>query len=966
MNAIARRLVGVLALILLAGLLAGMPVLLWWVTKPFVPAGLPSWDSVVTGLFSRDDGSLIAIALIAAAWVAWAYLAIALLIEIWAAIRRVPAPRLPGFSIPQGAAKRLVGAALLAFIAAPAAMGVAHADTTAPTTSTQVAVAATQTAPTTPQTADPSADAQREVVEHTVTSSDTLISLAKRYLGDGDRYLEIFKANRGMVQSNGARLTNPDLIVDGTVLKITLDTHVAPPAPTIVEPTHSETTPPAVEDDHQPAAPTATPAERTKTPATSTGNQERREPTQTSTPTSAQTATQTTQNRAVIQASSDTDDAEAEAGIRTSYGLGALAAVGVVSLIGTRRFMQRRTRARGAAFAMPEGATAKVEQELRATQNPLAIEEVDLALRSLALHCRETGTALPEIRVARLTAAAFEIYTMEPERLPEPWVGAADGMMWSFQVDSIDDLDRDALREISAPFPALVCLGQDVEDAHVLVDLETVTEMNVDGPQDEAEQVLAALAIELATSHWADDLTVTLVGAFPEMEDVLQTGRIRYLPTPARLFEELQRRAAEDRLLMEYDGVSDPHAARVTAVAPSSWYPEIILLTQPVTATQAQQLDQLLTELPRVAIASVAIGDRQGEWSIVLDGEAAVLEPIGLSITPQRITSDAYGKVLEIVDITVNGQAIANEANPDAVATLVDDAAAYLADMTKAEADEAPRTPQSATNQEEEEPEPRDVVELGPRAGTPFLRVLGPVELVGAEGPVEPNRAARLTEYLAYLLLTEGPITGRGIDDAVWPNRKNEDNSATRNPVTARLRKWLGTTSEGELRLNLNTFEVVDVDTDWHQFSTATQGDLTQLPDEQLSQALSLVRGAPFRNVAVRNLYYAWAEPIQQKMISRILDVCYEQASRQLKAEEWQAAEVTLATGIDIEPGDEQLWRMRILAARARHNQTAVDEAIARLNAQLEAFDVPPESETIEFLRRLDDGGTVADLMEMI
>ena len=56
----------------------------------------------------------------------------------------------------------------------------------------------------------------------------------------------------------------------------------------------------------------------------------------------------------------------------------------------------------------------------------------------------------------------------------------------------------------------------------------------------------------------------------------------------------------------------------------------------------------------------------------------------------------------------------------------------------------------------------------------------------------------------------------------------------------------------------------------------------------------------------------------------------------------------------------------RLGLAYARHNKPAMEEATARLFAQLEAFDVAPEPQTTEFLRCLDDGADVTDLMEKI
>ena len=48
---------------------------------------------------------------------------------------------------------------------------------------------------------------------HTVVAGETRSKLAKEYLGDAGRYLEIFNANKDT-------LTNPDLIKVGQRLKI--------------------------------------------------------------------------------------------------------------------------------------------------------------------------------------------------------------------------------------------------------------------------------------------------------------------------------------------------------------------------------------------------------------------------------------------------------------------------------------------------------------------------------------------------------------------------------------------------------------------------------------------------------------------------------------------------------------------------------------------------------------------------
>ena len=50
MNGIIRRLAGALAILLLAALLAGVPLLLWQLSLPVLPQGVPSWNQITGAL----------------------------------------------------------------------------------------------------------------------------------------------------------------------------------------------------------------------------------------------------------------------------------------------------------------------------------------------------------------------------------------------------------------------------------------------------------------------------------------------------------------------------------------------------------------------------------------------------------------------------------------------------------------------------------------------------------------------------------------------------------------------------------------------------------------------------------------------------------------------------------------------------------------------------------------------------
>lgn len=999
------KLVGLFSVLGIVVLLVGVPLFLTLVAQPYLPSSLPTANQVMQALTSPDNGTVVVVLLWVVAWAAWAYLAIAILVELWAALRRVPAPRLPGFGLPQGIAKSLVAGALLLAVSTP---GLASAaPNPSPVDTKPAAPAATATiAPETRSAESSSASAQQQTfINHTVGPRDTLSGLAKKYLGDADRYPEIFEVNKGMVQSNGRRLTNPDLIVDGTVLRI--PQYAATPSSTLPASTAStakeDTTTASVSDlraaveKQEPAASTATnqkdvehkaPKRPIGLPSSSAADQYVASVEVTP---AAEQAQQVEAVDPVITV--DAEDEADQAPAVTPFGAGIALSAGIISLIGGYRIAQRRKRLRGAALAMPTGAAVLVEQQLRQVNNSLAIEDVDKALRALSQHCTDTGQELPEIYIARLSASSFELYLREPRQLPAPWTGVADQTLWALYPDQAAALaDRD-FSAFPAPYPGLVTIGQDVEGSHVLVDLEAIGELSIAADTQASEEILAALAVELATSCWADDLTVTLVGAFPEMEDVLKTGRINYVPTVGRLFEDLQSRADSDRVAMAQAQVDDLHQARLEATVPSTWYPEIVLLAHPLTQKQSDQLDQLLTALPHVAVAAVSVADKDITWRLETRDEDALLHPTNLTITPQRLPAEPYKSILEIATVAQTGQEVNNQVTAQAVDELVTEATAWLqTQTTPATAAEitltdlpvplpaAPETTdkdtETASEQEQDTTaettpavdEPgtaEDDVTLvyGPQEDQPYLQLLGHIDLVGAPGPVEQKRQARMIEYLAYLMLNPGSAI-EAIDEAIWPNRKNPENSPTRNSVTSRLRKWLGTQDNGQPRVEMNTYTITDVGCDWFDFCRLINGKaLEDLPDARLEAAISLVRGSVLKGAGIR--YWAWAEPIRQEMISTVVDACYELAVRQMANEDWLACEATLAKALDIEPGDEQFWRMRILAAHARHNQQAVQEATDRLFAQLEAFDTAPGPVTDTFLRALKDGASITDLMEM-
>ena len=864
------------------------------------------------------------------------------------------------------------------------------------------------------------AQSSGEVATVVVQSGDTLTSLAAEHLGDAQRYPEIAAASASTTQPGGVRLSNPDVIDVGWTLTIPAQASAptadqdqgAPsqnaPAPSPPPPAQTPTAtpgapepeaeitpaPPAPGDQDgagrseispapQSAAPTAAPPTASATPGA--GAPERAGATSAPPGTAAPVAAE-----------------RAEAGqqawpVRTVYGLGAVAATGLLALLLTRRRAQQRRRAPGQVLPATSPAAKRAEADLAVVADALSVTSVDRALRALSAHCAAAGAPLPRVRYARLGATTFTLHLAHPATLPQPWSGTVDASTWTLHTDDTapdDDLHAGA----SAPYPTLVTIGHDVDGAHLMLDLEYAGVLDLRGPAGQVHEVAAALAVELATSTWAEQAQITLVGAMPELVDALDTGRLRYLPTPARLLDDLAERARAERAMLAGHGGDLAHARPHPAQA-ERWAPEVLLIATELTEDQRERLHAIIDTEPALAIAAITSNAGQGAWALHIEPTSsghdsdsrAVLAPLGIAVAPQRLPAPAYGDLVAAATLT-HPDELTDRQVPDAAPTPAPapapappaavcagggelawaEVAALLDEQDGAPEDQRP-SPVSTSpppgTPVEVDPQRAPAPDLGydapgegerpgaaavgePAPVSPQVLVLGQVVVEGAEGPAEQSKRARLTELAAYIALHPG-ASAAAVNEAIWPERSGETNSNTRNTAVTKLRRWLGTAPDGAEHLPRHHQDDgyvlhPQVGTDLARWDQLVAGNPLTAPTGNLQRALELVRQRPFH--AHHPKRYAWAESITQRLISEIVDAAYELARRQLLAGAWRAAETTLVKGLLIEPAQERLWRMRILAAYEAHDEAAVVEATERLLVITERLECDLEPETTDLL----------------
>ncbi|MCL3862064.1 LysM peptidoglycan-binding domain-containing protein [Actinotalea sp. K2] len=236
---------GMGALVTLAVLLVGVPVLLAVLSPVRLPSRGPTWDEVVGAWTRPDDGTVVWGIMTAGAWVCWLVFALQVVASLIATVRATELPAIRGLGWLQQGATTLVTTALLVLTTYGPSLSVGAGES---------AVAAARLLPAappgegrglvaTPVAADPgdgagvwrverppivpASDPGPDVVDlHpsvTVRLGDTLWDLAERHLGSGHRYVEIVTLNHGTPQADGLALTDEHWIEAGWILRLPID-----------------------------------------------------------------------------------------------------------------------------------------------------------------------------------------------------------------------------------------------------------------------------------------------------------------------------------------------------------------------------------------------------------------------------------------------------------------------------------------------------------------------------------------------------------------------------------------------------------------------------------------------------------------------------------------------------------------------------------------------------------------------
>ena len=404
------------------------------------------------------------------------------------------------------------------------------------------------------------------------------------------------------------------------------------PAPTVTEPAPTAAAPSQASEAPRSAAPSTT-AEAPPAGGQTTGQ------------TGAQTAEQAPAEGEQVTT------AQVVAGSGASVGL--LLAAGLLTRLGLRRRRQLQARRPGRRIAPAAADAQAFEHTVRAQHEPLRVEQLDQVLRAIAAHAHHSGTDLPALSAVRVDDTRIDLLLQQPALQPPPGVEVmADGSVWTLHAGDIAAvLAVDGIDDTAPPYPALVTLGRDSATAHILIDLEAAGALSITADDtDTAAAMLSTIALELAVSPWAADVNLTLVGPLlPGLAETLDHPSLIHIDDAARALAGLEVRAEAQRQHLAGSTVGQKRADPQLADA---WCPHVVLIAQELDDEDAARLAQIVTDLPRVAVAAVTTTSpalTRWQYRVDDDGLLAHLDPHGWDLTPQLISEDDYTQILDLV-----------------------------------------------------------------------------------------------------------------------------------------------------------------------------------------------------------------------------------------------------------------------------------------------------------------------------
>lgn len=885
MTLISRSLRALASLVALA-VIAAVPVLVHRVLRgPLVGADPADWWAALQRGELRPQ--IVIALLVAVVSLAWLRLALGLVVETLAAVRRRPAPSMRSLGSGQRLAALIVGGLTALVAMVPRLPGEA----------TRVAAAA------------------RTVV---VQPGDSLSRIASAQLGDAAAWPQIWELNRGR-EIDGRSFADPHLIHPGWEL-------VLPGAPE--EPVEPDE--PADQQADEPTVPPASASQPTPEP-TGTASLAEAEaggevagdvclppaldpsdsgpPTPLEVPTPSLPAQPALPSDTTIESdASSIDVLSTNRDLQMPLGAALLVAAGTLGLVDARRRQRLRRAVVGARLPVPSVDDAAAELALRAARPGERVARLDLGLRAVAASLHRSGaTSAPSVlAVTSSPDGRMEIMLSQNVTALPPFAQGLSEDRWLLPAE-VDLVDLAPLaRNSGAPCPALVQVGTS-RGADVFVDVEAWGTLGVDAAPERARLFLGALAAELALSPLAEQVNLfavglgegagaELVGSLPRLTEVDDADTAVELAVTS---------TTAVRSALSGEGTTFGLRAMATG---ETWEPAVVVLG-----------DGSAPEIPPgQGLAALVIGHSPRGCSLVERDGSWWLDPLGLPLVPVGAALDEIRAIRSVLDAEVCADVCADVGRP-------------------------PAAPPAVPIEHEHRPFVEPPWEL-------MVRVLGPPVVESKAGQAVQFERAKALELVVWLaqhrrrstrLAARAGLWSQDVQAATFANVVSDARRAmARCLPPPEGDEWIGRTLTEDLPLHERV--ITDVDLVDARVRHAERLDHRQAV-EVLEPAVQLVRGEPFEGTS-----YLWAdaEGITSRSVMVAVTACAELARHHLALGDVDGVLAATEIGFRVLPGHEELLALRLRAHARAGDRSAVKAEWAAYERTLAAdpwADDPPE-----------------------
>jgi nucleoid-associated protein YgaU len=646
---------------------------------------------------------------------------------------------------------------------------------------------------------------------------------------------------------------------------------------------------------------------------------------------------------------------------------GALALLGGTLLFTLRRLrgIQAARRRPGTVIDPPPDGAANFEQRIRAiSTDGEDVRYIAAANDYLSHKLENASTPIPSVIAVRAGQFGLELLLDEPCEPVEGFHAATpDKTAWRLNADLDVRMMEAEAKGDAHPFAPALCVVGATEAGSLLVDLEQLGALSIEGSPIGVADFQRGLLASTCVAPWATQCEIVALGIDGLAGDELSRATTPTAPKEwaaqmaIRMRQEaanLDRSPYEERI--DHGIVLHP---MIVFIGPNEDFAGIAHHLAPVA------------NLAYSPLAIVSAHPLPNEYRIVLEESAATLEPFGLTFEPVSVTP---------IDLEAIDQLIANASD-----TSTSPPAAEWADEM-ADHETATQAVNGAGEavgdidlvaiegtQNEVPPPAVELVSTGPSAQAleSIAEILKPrpievhilgrhPRIEGVDGEPTPKIEAIIT-YLAF----HREVAGQRLRDEFWPgatSRQGCDNAISR------VRALLGDSDDGTARLETkratHSYRISDdIGLDWHraeQLVAASKGQ--PLADEAayLDAACELIDARVAADASPANYGWLLREPTIYTLIeTTLVDAAHRRGELALAAGDSERTDWAARKGLAIVEGQEAMYRMRMEAASEAGDLDGVNSAYreARRAAESYGYDEEVQPETQALFEKLTRAG---------